>query len=102
MVAVVSEGVTDDRRKAIAVTVEAIRSMLRVLPSDEDRALVLHELTAVTPPGGDTKQRIEEALRAAGTVVGAARILGVSKRTLQDRMREHGFPIRPAGRRRKL
>lgn len=86
---------------AIKVAVETIRSALRALPTDEDRAHALHTVTSPTTEG-DIRKRIEDALRSAGSVQRAAELLGVGKRTLTDKMRELGFERRPAGRPRKL
>lgn len=84
------------------IAIEWIRNILRALPSDENRARVLHQLQTI-PTDDNSRARINRALAAAGTVEGAAHLLGVGKRTLQDRMRElGGFPPRQVGRKRKL
>jgi transcriptional regulator with GAF, ATPase, and Fis domain len=84
------------------IAIEAVRAILRALPTDDDRARVLHAITA-PPTEGDVRKRINDALAAAGTVDGAAKLLGVGRRTLMDKMRDlGGFPPRPVGRKRKL
>lgn len=91
-----------DNATQIAMVLESIRTMLRTLPSDEARAQVVQALTGPASEA-DVRTRIESALASAGTVVGAAKLLGVGKRTLMERMRQlGGFPPRQVGRKRKL
>ena len=81
-------------------------------PTDEVFVLVA---TSVPPPAGklappsqriaapQEREPIERALAAANTdITKAARMLGCSRRTLQNRMRGLGIPIGKSGRKRKI
>lgn len=73
----------------VAATVEAIRSLLRALP-ETLRDEVKRELF-VTPTDIDEERAIADALSVARSVSGAARLLGVARRTLMMRMRKYGY-----------
>lgn len=49
----------------------------------------------------DEKREIERAIRDASSITDAARTLGASRRTLQNRMRRYQLPRGKAGRPRK-
>lgn len=73
----------------VAATVNAIKSLLRALPETE-RDDVKRELF-VTPMEEDEQRAIADALNVAHSVSGAARLLGVARRTLMMRMRKYGY-----------
>ncbi len=77
---------------------EKIRTMLAGI-SVEDRAMVLADVER----DDVARARIKEALAATGDCrAKAAKLLGVSRRTLGYRMQELGFPPAGPGRKRKV
>ena len=49
-----------------------------------------------------SRDELEGAIATTGTIAGAARLLGWSRRTMQSRMREAGMPPGKSGHPRKL
>jgi transcriptional regulator of acetoin/glycerol metabolism len=82
----------------VDLVVEMVRAQLATLDNVE-RAAVL--LQIVEPP--DVRSAVEYMLKSTGgNVSHAARALGVSRRTVQVRMKALGLPPGKAGRRSKL
>ena len=77
--------------KAITIVVGAFQSLAR-----DERREVLARLARDTT---DEREKIETAIASAQTIEGAARVLGCSRKHLQDRMRELNMPRGKPGRR---
>lgn len=88
-------------RQRTRLAVDSIRAILRSYTSDERAEILRIVERGDSAPAVIDLDAIERALENSGGHIGrAADALGCSRRTLQNRMREHDMPARQAGRKR--
>lgn len=80
--------------------IEAVRTIIDTLTQEERD--VLNSVSAARLPELTERSVVEAIAQAGGNVTRAASILGIARRTLQNRMREFNIDVATKGGRPKL